>query len=262
MPFLERARQGWRTSSRESSRPAMSGWVRNVSILLVGLTLGLLLSVSWQRQATTSSLASGQDESRIWLSIERLEAEQQELKTTLADLRRQVAERQQEAAAPTDRLQALKGELDRQQLLAGLVPLQGPGVMVTLDDSAVEVPVGADPNAYIIHEYDLRDIVNLLWIAGSEAVAINDERLVSSSSVYCVGSTVMVNNTRLSPPYLIRAIGNPRVQQEYMRNPSYLKNLKEKEQLYRLRFEVKAMANLTLPAYSGGFLIRYARPGE
>jgi uncharacterized protein YlxW (UPF0749 family) len=236
--------------------------VRSVLILFVGLTLGLLLSLSWQQQAETDARVMGQERSRIWLSIQRLETEQQELKTTLAELRQQVAERQQEAAAQTDRLQALKVELDRQQLLAGLVPVQGPGVVVTLDDSTVQMPANADPNAYIIHEYDLRDIVNLLWMAGSEAVAINDERLMSHSSVYCVGSTVMVNNTRLSPPYAIRAIGNPRVQQDYLHNPSYLKNLKEKERLYGLRFDIKGMANLTLPAYSGGFLVRYARPGE
>jgi uncharacterized protein YlxW (UPF0749 family) len=85
---------------------------------------------------------------------------------------------------------------------------------------------------------------------------------VSISSIYCVGSTVMVNNTRLSPPYLIQAIGNPRVQQDYLRNQSHLKDLKEKQRLYGLRFEVEDVANLTLPAYSGGFLIQHARPGE
>ena len=133
---------------------------------------------------------------------------------------------------------------------------------MTLDDSDVQIPGGADSNAYIIHEYDLRDIVNLLWMAGSEAVSINDERLVGNSSIYCLGSTVMVNSTRLSPPYLIRAIGNPKIQQDYLRNPSYLKQLKEKQRLYGLRFDVSGAATVTLPAYSGGFLIQHARPGE
>ena len=142
------------------------------------------------------------------------------------------------------------------------MPVEGEGVVVTLDDSQVRMPPGADPNAYIIHEYDLRDIVNLLWMAGSEAIAVNDERLVGNSSLYCVGSTVMVNNTRLSPPYHIRAIGNARVQQDYLRNPSYLAELKEKQRLYGLRFEVQSAASLALPAYSGGFLIQHARPGE
>jgi uncharacterized protein YlxW (UPF0749 family) len=235
---------------------------RNISILFVGLTVGLLLSLSWRPQTETNARATEQELSGVWLSIQRLETEQQELKTTLAELRRDLAGRQQAVAAQTDRLQALKAELDRQQLLAGLVPVQGPGVMVTLDDSTVRIPPGADPNAYIIHEYELRDIVNLLWMAGSEAVAVNDERLASHSSIYCVGSTVMVNNTRLSPPYSIRAIGNPRVQQDYLNNPSYLKNLKEKERLRGLLFDVKGIANLTLPAYSGGFLVQHARPGE
>jgi uncharacterized protein YlxW (UPF0749 family) len=235
---------------------------RHLSILLVGLTLGLLVSLSWQPASQTNVGAADQQSSKILLSIQRLEADQQEFKSTLAELRQELAERQQAAAAQTDRLQILKVELDRQRLLAGLIPVQGPGVRVTLDDSRVRIPPGADPNAYIIHEYDLRDIVNLLWTAGSDAIAINDERLVSTSSVYCVGSTVMVNNTRLSPPYIIRAIGNPRVQQDYLNNPSYLKNLKEKRRLYGLGFDVQDVASLTLPAYSGGFLVQHARPGD
>jgi len=236
--------------------------VHPLSTLLVGLTLGLVLSLVRQPLAGTTAASLEAGASRIQASVQHLEAEQQALKADLANLRQELVERQQQIAASSDRLQALKAETDRQRLLAGLTPVQGPGVVVTLDDSAIQVPPGADPNAYLIHEYDLRDIVNLLWMAGSEAVAINDERLVSHSSIYCVGSTVMVNSTRLSPPYLIRAIGNPRVQQDYLRNPSYLTALKEKQRLYGLRFEVTAIANLTLPAYSGGFLIRYARPGE
>ena len=159
-------------------------------------------------------------------------------------------------------MQALQAELERQQLLAGMVAVTGPGVTILLDDSDAQIPAGADPNQYIVHEYEIRDLVNVLWMAGSEAIAINDERLVNHSSIYCVGSTVMVNDTRLSPPYLVQAIGNPRVQADYLRNPSYLQGLKEKQRLYGLRFEVGLMHSVTLPAYSGGFLVQHARPGE
>jgi uncharacterized protein YlxW (UPF0749 family) len=238
------------------------GVIRSGSMLAAGLTLGLLLSLVWRPPPAARVADIGPTSGKVWLSIERLEAEQRELKTSLAGLRGELAERQQVAAANTDRLQALKVELDRQQLLAGLIPVRGPGVLVTLDDSEAEVPPGADPNAYLIHEYDLRDIVNLLWMAGSEAIAINDERLVSNSSIVCLGSTVMVNNTRLSPPYLIRAVGNPRIQQDYLRNPSYLEQLKEKQRQYGLRFDIEGVTTLSLPAYSGGFPVQYARPGD
>ena len=235
---------------------------RNLSLLVAGLTLGLLLSLSWRQPAANYAAEPAARPGRVWQSVERLQAEQQALRARLTDLRQELAEQQQAAGASTDRLQALQAELERQQLLAGRVAVQGPGVVVVLDDSEAQIPPGADANQYIVHEHDLRDIVNVLWMAGSEAIAINDERLVSQSSIYCVGSTVMVNDTRLSPPYLIRAIGNPRVQADYVRNPSYLKSLKEKQRLYGLRLDVKPVAELTLPAYSGGFLVQHARPGE
>jgi uncharacterized protein YlxW (UPF0749 family) len=233
-----------------------------MAMLAVGLTLGLLFSLAWSPRPEAKIAESSTDSARIWLSIDRLDAEQRELKSTLTQLRQELDERQQAVAANTDRLQALRVELERQRLLAGLTPVQGPGVLVTLDDSDAQIPLGADPNAYIIHEYDLRDIVNVLWMAGSEAISINDERLVSNSSIYCLGSTVMVNDTRLSPPYFIRAVGNPRIQQDYLRNPSYLQELKARQRLYELRFDVASLANLTLPGYTGSFLIEQARPGK
>lgn len=235
---------------------------RLLSLLLVGLSFGLLLSIGWQTAAQGKAGATGSQSSQFLLSVQRLEAEQQILKETLAALRQELAQRQQAITSQSERLQVLEIELARQQLLASLTPVQGPGVIVTLDDSAAQVPPGADANLYLIHEYDLRDVVNLLWIAGSEAIAINSERLTSFSSIYCVGSTVVVNDTRLSPPYLIQAIGNPRVQQDYLRNPSHLKELKERQRLYGVGFEVRDVANLTLPAYSGSFFIRHARPGD
>jgi uncharacterized protein YlxW (UPF0749 family) len=235
---------------------------RNLSLLAAGLTLGLLISLSWRVPAPNYAAEAGRPPEKVWAGVERLEAEQRELRAILTDLRQELNARQKAASADTDRLQALKSELERQRLLAGLVPVQGPGVAVTLDDSQAQIPLGADANTYIIHEHDLRDIVNLLWMAGSEAVAINDQRLVANSSIYCVGSVVMVNDTRLSPPYVIRAIGNPRVQQEYLRNPSYLNTLKEKARLYGLEFEVMAVPEMILPEYDGSFLVQHARLGE
>ncbi len=236
----------------------------NLALLAAGLTLGLLLAVGWRSQppASLPTVAANGSEERIYLSIERLEAEQQHLRETLGSLRRELSDRQSAAEAETGRLETLRADLDRQQLLAGLKEVRGPGVRLVLDDSRARPLPGAGASLYLIHEQDLRDIVNLLWMAGSEAIAINDERLVASSSVYCVGSTVMVNSTRLSPPYTIQAVGNPRVQQDYLRNPSYLQALKDKVHSYGLRFDVEAVGSLVLPAYTGAFLNQYARPGD
>ena len=52
-------------------------------------------------------------------------------------------------------------------------------------------------------------MVNELKAAGAEAVSVNDQRLVAVSPVRCAGPTIFVNNTPQTPPYVIRAIGEP-----------------------------------------------------
>jgi uncharacterized protein YlxW (UPF0749 family) len=104
----------------------------------------------------------------------------------------------------------------------------------------------------------LRDVINVLWLAGAEAVSINDERVVGNTSVYCVGSTVMVNTTRLSPPYVIRALGEPATLAETLRNPAYLTLLRQKVERYGIKLQVAQASKLTLPAYTGGFSVRHS----
>ena len=197
------------------------------------------------------------------LAIKRLEAEQEELKEGIGRMREQLDEYQRELAANTEMLKGISAELKRQKMVAGLLAVEGAGIQVTLDDSSIQsVPATADLSTYLIHEYDLRDVVNLLWMAGSEAITVNDERIVATTSIYCVGSTVMVNDTRLSPPYLIQAVGNPVAQENILSNPAYLKEIKRKAELYGVQFKVNRTRMLTLPAYKGGFPIHYAQLGD
>jgi uncharacterized protein YlxW (UPF0749 family) len=238
-----------------------------LSIGTVSLTLGLLVGVIWFAPGKGELGANGAgvsvaESSRIWAAIEHLEAEQLRLKEALAQTRAELAQRQEVVAADTDPFRALQVEVARQRFLAGLTAVQGPGLEVVLEDSRYPIPPRADPNPYIIHEYDLRDVANLLWMAGAEAVAINDERLGSNWSITCVGSTVMVNNTRLVPPYRIRAIGHPRLLEDVLHNPSYLSGLRERQRQYGVRFEMQGAAKLVLPAYDGTLVTEHARPGK
>jgi uncharacterized protein YlxW (UPF0749 family) len=232
----------------------------NLTLMLMAFAIGLVLA--WQlqgpRAAPPVGYTPGDPRDRIVDTIDQLEAEQSALKTEIGRLRSELAFFQSQSAANTDRLQKLNDELDAQRAAAGLIAVRGPGIAVTLDDSNVRsVPASAAPNAYLVHEFDVRDVVNVLWLAGAEAVAVNDERVIGNTSVYCVGSTVMVNTTRLSPPYVIRAIGEPGVLAETLRNPSYLSSLRQKADKYGVKFQVAQAAKMMLPAYTGGFSVRH-----
>ena len=229
-------------------------------LAFAAMVIGLVLA--WQlkgpQAAPPVGYAPGDARDRALRTVEQLEAEQSALKAELARLRAELAAYQAQSAADTDRLEQLNTQLDTQRAAAWLTPVRGPGVVVTLDDSSARsVIASVDPNTLLVHEFDLRDVINVLWLGGAEAVAVNDERIVGNTSVYCVGSTVMVNVTRLSPPYTVRAIGDPTALADTLRNPSYLASLRQRVERYGLKFQVAQVPRLTLPAYTGGFSVKH-----
>ncbi len=103
---------------------------------------------------------------------------------------------------------AMAEELKNAMLLAGLTDVEGEGITVVLKDSAEKSPDASSTN-YIIHDRDLRDIVNELVGSGAEAISINGERISGKSAIRCVGPTITINNNYYAPPFVIKAIGDP-----------------------------------------------------
>lgn len=231
-------------------------------LTLVGLILGLFISMEWQAPVARAPVTSDYPRELGKDTIKRLESEQKGLKQIIADRRAELAELQKGASGRKSALAGLNAELEAQRALAGMVPLMGPGIQVTLDDSSVKnIPSGEDAGRYIIHDFDVRDIISLLWQAGAEAIAIGDERVVNSTSIYCVGSTILVNDTRMSPPYKIVAIGPPAME-EILNSPARLQRLKLNVRQYGVQFKVAQAKDLLVPAFSGRFSSRYAQPGD
>jgi uncharacterized protein YlxW (UPF0749 family) len=230
------------------------------SALLVG---GMALGVVIATQAQYQGLASASDQAALATTISRLEADQASLKTRIAELR---ADLDASQAAGTQGKTALSstGSAEAQQLAAGTVALQGPGIVAVYDDSTVRsIPENEDPANYILHEYDLRDMLNSLWIAGAEAVSINGERIVGNSSLYCVGTTILVNTTRLSPPYEIHAIGDPEALSAALRTSPQMEKFNLRAQIYDLPVKIGTGTNVQVPAFGGEFGFRYSHiPGQ
>jgi uncharacterized protein YlxW (UPF0749 family) len=227
-----------------------------MALLGAALVLGMLVSFQWSTGVAHKSVSPD----RVEWTIRQLELEQAELKRQVARLRESLDALQQDAVADTELLEGLRAELYREKTLSGLVDVRGPGVHVTLDDS--KRTFAGNPNDVLIHDFDLRDVINVLWSAGAEAVAVNGERIVHTSSIYCVGSTIVVNDTRLSPPYTVSAIGDPIRMQDCLRNPGYLSELRARCERFGLLLESMRVEAMTIPAYQGSTLLRFAQPGS
>lgn len=105
----------------------------------------------------------------------------------------------------------LRDQLTEYKIMAGLLPVKGPGVSFTVSDSTKDVPNGTDPAFYIAHDLDLRMLVNELFAAGAEAISINDQRITTTTGIICIGPTVMINGQRVTAPFEFNVIGNPQI---------------------------------------------------
>jgi uncharacterized protein YlxW (UPF0749 family) len=124
------------------------------------------------------------------------------------------------------------------------------------------VPAGENPGNYIVLADDLRDIVVALWDSGAEGIAINGERLVATSSIYGVGSSVLVNTAFLSPPFRIEAVGPADLEERFQANPAYLGRVAQRIEAFDLEFALQAQTDLRVPAFIGSTNLRWAVPED
>jgi uncharacterized protein YlxW (UPF0749 family) len=86
---------------------------------------------------------------------------------------------------------------------------------------------------------------------------MNEQRLIASSEIRCAGPTLSVNNTRYSPPYEIRAIGEPQTLENSLRMRG---GVMETLQFWGIQVVVKKQDEVKVPAYKGTFRFEYAKP--
>jgi uncharacterized protein YlxW (UPF0749 family) len=112
----------------------------------------------------------------------------------------------------------ITGRADELAAQAGLTPLHGPGLVVTLNDAQRDAegrfPRDASPDDLVVHQQDIVAVLNALWSAGAEGIQMQDQRIIATSSPRCVGNTLLLNGRTYSPPYVITAIGDAAAMQE------------------------------------------------
>lgn len=146
----------------------------------------------------------------------------------------------------------------------GLTAVHGPGVQVVLDDAPLPadgtLPPGARPDDVVIHQSDVQAVVNAMWAAGADAVAIMDQRIIATSAVRCVGNTLLLQGRTYSPPFRISAIGDEsRIRQALSDSPGVELFLQAVD-YFDLGYDVNGSDDVSIPAYDGPLGIDVATP--
>lgn len=159
------------------------------------------------------------------------------------------------AAAPSDgRIVPLTGTINLLAPHVGTRAVQGPALTVALTDSnrsMANLPPSIRPDDLVVHQQDVQAVVNALWRGGAEAMMIQDQRVIATSAVRCVGNTLILQGRVYSPPYVISAIGKIDALTEALDKDPQVTIYKEWVDAVGLGYRVTTEAKATFPAYSG-----------
>ncbi len=145
--------------------------------------------------------------------------------------------------------------------MAGVSPVHGPGIRVTVDDAPKQGSGRPDASGTgRVLDTDMQRLLNGLWAAGAEAVSVNGQRLTQLTAVRSAGDAILVAYRPLSPPYEVLAIGNPDdLEVDFVDGPGgrWFKTL----EAFGIRFNVTQQKDMQVPGASG-ISLRLAEKGE
>jgi uncharacterized protein YlxW (UPF0749 family) len=235
-----------------------SAWSALVPV--VALAAGLLFATSG-RTAQGTDLRAGDVTELSGLIATRESAIARQARE-LSDLQAQVERLTKQAGTRDSAVAAAQRAGDAGAVSAALVPLTGPGVVITLDDAPARpdgsLPVNARPDDLVIHQSDVQAVVNAVWAAASDGVAIMDQRLIATSAIRCVGNTLLLQGRTYSPPFVITAIGDASAIRTQLAGSRQVADLQQAVDAFGLTFSVRERAQVTVPAYSNLLTLQYA----
>lgn len=176
-------------------------------IIFFLLTLAIIFQIRIINESGTLSLNSYEKETLI-TELFKWKNRYEAVKKRTDEQNKIINEYERSTGDKNDFSDILNEELKNANILLGKYDLKGEGIIITLDDSELSPTEELPLKKLIVHDSDVLAIVNELNKAGAEAISVNDQRIIQTSEVKCVGPVIEVNNEKLAGPYIIRAIGN------------------------------------------------------
>jgi uncharacterized protein YlxW (UPF0749 family) len=160
-------------------------------------------------------------------------------------------------------LAAMLARADELADSAGLDPVHGAGLIVTLSDAQRDAngrfPRDASPDDLVVHQQDIQAVLNALWSAGAEGIQMQDQRIIGTSAPLCVGNTLLLNGRTYSPPYVVTAVGDPAAMQAALAAAPLVTLYKQYVLRFQLGYSEQVRDRVELPGYPAPVRMRYAK---
>ena len=236
----------------------LTGWAAIVPLVAAGA--GRMFATSAQTSQGTDLRASGRSD-----LVDVVRAQDRAVRQRAAvvqQLQDQVDSLTAQAAPGSAAVARLRAEAAKLAATVGTQAVTGPALTVSLDDAkrtAASLPKGYTADDIVVHQQDVQAVVNALWSAGAEAMMLQDQRVISTSAVRCVGNTLILQGRVYSPPYVIQAIGDLSAMRDALDKSEQITIYRQYADLLGLGYDVTSKGQASFPAYAGSLSLTNAR---
>ncbi len=230
-----------------------------LGIMCVLLSCGIVMQVR-AIEKTGSTMGTNSQENELRDAVLKSKEKYDNLYAEVEAVENKLESERKNATQNNTDLTNLENEIKDKNKVLGLSEVTGNGLIITINDNQ-DISLNswlADPNLLIVHDTDLISVVNELKNAGAEAISINEQRLVTNSSIECDGNIIKVNGEKVGAPFTIKAIGLPEVLINVNRFGGYLDNLRENRYLKVTVEKMTDKKTITIPKYTGVMKFQYA----
>ena len=229
-----------------------------LGLMCIVLTCGIVVQVRTIK-GTGSTISTNSQENELRDAVLKAKEKYDNLYADVENTENKLEEERTNATQNNTELTDLENEIKNYNKVLGMSEVTGNGITITINDNQ-DIALSnwlADPNLLIVHDADLISVVNELKNAGAEAISINEQRLVTTSSIECDGNIIKVNGEKIGAPFTIKAI--PEVLINVNRVGGYLDILKEDRYLKVTVEKMTDKKTITIPKYTGVMKFQYAQ---
>ena len=229
-------------------------------LFILAAIIGFITAVQLKSNITYQGIITIPKLLDLQNEIHNVEVENKQLKDSIRKDAMRLAEYKASVENTGSAFGIMQNELEKAMNYSNYNRVQGPGIIMTMNDSQQEIAEGEDIAWYLIHDIDILEIVNELKMAGAEAISINGERVTPTTSIRCGGPTINIDGKRHTVPFVIKAIGDPKTLEASALAPdSYIELYME---YTGIQVEIQKVEKLIIDGYEGKNKIRYQRKTE
>ncbi len=233
---------------------AIPSWQLTLGVALMGL--GFLIAAQLASEGPRVRYTSQERTPLVETALD-LQAQQESLKAQILQLREEIGGYEAAGEGGAAVTQDLNRQLEQARIAAGLAALTGPGLIIQLEDSQATVPEGATTRDYLVSGTDVLTVVEELWLAGAESIAVNGERIAATTAIVDIGGSVLVNSAYIVPPYQVAAIGPSDLFDRLAASPGFVDFIRARSETFGIRVGYAEDAQVDIPAYAGVVNLRH-----